>query len=57
MQKKTEVDKAGFAIGGAFMIGLGVGFIFLPGAPLLFVASIICGIGLGLLVAAIITKK
>ena len=34
-------------IGGTTLIGLGVGFIFLQTSALLFVASILIGIGLG----------
>ena len=45
------------AIGGMTMVGLGVGFTFLPEAPLLFVASILTGIGLGIVVAAGTSKR
>jgi hypothetical protein len=38
------------------MIGLGVGFFFLPGNPLAFVGCILAGIGLGLIASAIISK-
>lgn len=49
-------DKGGIAIGGGFMIGLGVGFFLLKYYALYFVGSIIAGIGLGLIVASIINK-
>ena len=45
------------AIGGMTMVGLAVGSTFLPEAPLLFVASIITGIGLGIVVAAGFGKR
>ena len=34
-------DKSSWAIGGTIIIGVGVGFFFLPSSPLLFVASIL----------------
>ena len=49
-----KVDKSSWAIGGMTMIGIGVGFIFLQTSPLVFVASILIGVGLGLLIAAIL---
>lgn len=52
-----KVDKSSWAIGGMTMVGIGVGFIFLQTSPLFFVASILIGIGLGLLIAAIISNK
>jgi len=50
-------DKSSWAIGGTTLIGIGVGFIFLRTSALLFVASILIGIGLGLLIAPIISSK
>ena len=50
-------DKSSWAIGGTTLIGIGVGFFFLPGSPLLFVASILIGIGLGLVIAAFISRE
>jgi F0F1-type ATP synthase assembly protein I len=52
-----KVDKSSWAIGGMTMVGIGVGFIFLQTSPLFFVACILIGIGLGLLIAAIISNK
>jgi hypothetical protein len=52
-----KVDKSSWAIGGMTIIGTGVGFIFLQTAPLVFVACILIGVGLGLVLAAIISKK
>jgi len=56
---KTEKreDKSTWAIGGTTLIGIGVGFIFLQKSVLLFVASILIGIGLGLVIAPIISCK
>jgi hypothetical protein len=39
------------------MLGLGVGFFFLRANAMAFVGSILAGIGLGLVIAAIISKK
>lgn len=50
------MDKSDWAIGGGIMIGIGVGFFFLPGSPLAFVGSILAGLGLGLIATAIISK-
>ena len=50
-------DKSSWAIGGTIIIGVGVGFFFLPQSPLLFVASILIGLGIGLVLAPIISCK
>jgi len=38
-------------------MGIGIGFIFLQTSVLLFVASILIGIGLGLVITPIISSK
>ena len=50
-------DKSTWAIGGTTLIGTGVGFIFLKESPLLFVASILIGIGLGLVITSLISRE
>jgi cyanate permease len=45
-----------WVVGGTAMVGLGVGFIFLQTSALFFVASLLIGIGLGLTMAAFISK-
>lgn len=50
-------DRGSYAIGGGTMIGLGVGFFFLRESPLYFVGCLLLGIGLGLMVAAILSRK
>jgi len=52
-----EHDKSSWAIGGTTLIGIGVGFILLQTSALLFVASILIGIGLCLVIAPIISSK
>ncbi|NQU86247.1 MAG: hypothetical protein HQ541_10845 [Mariniphaga sp.] len=57
-KKKNSMDeKSAWIIGGTTMIGLGVGFIFLQTNVLIFVASLIIGIGVGLVIAPIIIKN
>ena len=50
-------DKSSWAIGGTILIGIGVGFFFLPQSPLLFVASMLIGLGIGLVIAAFISRE
>ncbi len=50
-------DKSTWVIGGTTLIGIGVGFIFLKTSALLFVASILIGIGFGLVIASLISSK
>ena len=56
METKKD-DKSSWAIGGTTLIGIGVGFIFIQTSPMLFVASILIGIGAGLVVAPIISRS
>jgi len=50
-------DKSTWVIGGTTLIGIGVGFIFLKTSALLFVASILIGIGFGLVITSLISRK
>ena len=50
-------DKSTWAIGGGLLIGIGVGFFFLKQSPHAFVGSILAGLGLGLLITALISTK
>ena len=52
-----RTDRGAWAIGGTTLMGLGVGFIFIRTSVLVFVASLLIGIGLGLLVASLIPSK
>lgn len=49
-------DKSTWAIGGGTLMGVGAGFFFLRESVFAFVACILLGIGLGLIVTAIISR-
>ncbi len=48
-------DKSTWAIGGGVIIGLGVGFFFLPESVFGFVGSLLVGLGVGLVVTAVLS--
>jgi hypothetical protein len=54
---KKKHDKSTWAIGGTTLIGIGVGFIFLRTSALYFIASILIGIGSGLLITSLISRE
>jgi F0F1-type ATP synthase assembly protein I len=54
MDKKN--DKSTWIMGGTTLIGLGVGFVFLQQSALFFVASILVGIGLGLVITSLVSR-
>jgi hypothetical protein len=56
-ETNEKCDKGSWAIGGTTLMGIGVGFIFLKTSALLFVACILIGIGLGLVIAPMISSK
>ncbi len=49
-------ERGAYAIGGGLFMGLGVGFFFLQQNALEFVACILVGLGLGLMVATIVSR-
>ncbi len=51
---ERKSDKSSWAIGGGLLMGLGVGFFFLERSALYFVGSLIAGLGVGLIAAAVI---
>ena len=53
--KGNKQDKSTWAIGGGVLLGLGIGFFFLPQSALFFIGSLISGIGVGLIVTAILS--
>ena len=50
-------DRSTWAIGGGVLVGIGVGFFLLQTSALAFVGSILAGLGLGLVVTAILSSK
>ena len=50
-------DKSSWATGGGLMLGIGVGFFFLPQNTMAFVGSIMGGLGLGLIATSIISRE
>ncbi len=55
--RHLRADKSTWAIGGGLFIGLGVGFFFLHVSALMFVGCILAGLGLGLVVTAIVSRS
>jgi F0F1-type ATP synthase assembly protein I len=55
-QPHKKDDKSTWAIGGGVLMGVGAGFFFLKESPLAFVACILLGLGLGLMITSIISK-
>ena len=52
----NKSDKSSWAIGGTTLIGVGVGLIFLKISVIFFVASILIGIGSGLVITSFILR-
>ena len=58
MKTKTKMNlNGGLAIGGGVLLGLGVGLGLLKLSALLFVGSILGGLGLGLIIAAFVARE
>jgi hypothetical protein len=52
---KTK-DKSDWAIGGGIIAGLGAGFFFLSSNVLWFVACLLVGLGVGLVITSLISR-
>jgi Na+/melibiose symporter-like transporter len=50
-------DKSTWVIGGGVLIGMGVGLFFIQKSSIAFVASMFLGLGLGLIIAAILSRE
>ncbi len=50
-------DKSTWATGGGLLLGLGVGFFFLKVSVFAFIGSLLGGLGLGLIITALISEK
>jgi len=55
--ERKPLDRGGLAIGGTTMIGLGIGFIFFERSIFIFLACLLSGIGLGLVIAALLPGR
>jgi len=56
-KSNKKEDKSTWAIGGGVLIGVGAGIFYIKTYPLGIVAFTLIGIGLGLIVASIISRK
>ena len=56
MEHKKE-DRSTWVIGGTTMIGLGVGMIYLTTSIFTFIASILIGIGFGLVIVPFVPRN
>ena len=56
-KKNKKEDKSTWAIGGGVLLGIGVGFFFVKENPHAFVACILIGVGIGLIITSIISSK
>ena len=50
-------DKSTWAIGGGVLMGIGVGLFFIQKFPIAFVACIFLGLGLGLMITALLSRE
>jgi len=55
-KNNKKEDKSTWATGGGLLLGLGIGFFFLPTSALAFVGCLLAGLGLGLMVTSIISR-
>ena len=53
---RRGLDRGSWAVGGGTLVGLGVGFVFLQTSIYAFIASVLIGIGAGLLIAALLPR-
>ena len=53
----TGGDRSTWVIGGTTLVGVGVGFIFIQTSALVFVASILIGLGAGLIITPFISRS
>lgn len=54
---KHSNDKSSWVIGGTTLIGVGIGLVLVQSSALLFVASVLIGLGSGLLIAPMMSDK
>ena len=54
--EKKKDDRSTWPIGGTLLIGTGVGFIYLREDALIFIACILIGLGVGLVITPLLSK-
>ncbi|MBC8479544.1 MAG: hypothetical protein H8D46_03680 [FCB group bacterium] len=54
--EQKKVDKNSWTVGGCLIIGMGVGFFFFQKSVFIFLACMFTGLGIGLLLAAILAR-
>lgn len=57
VDNKNRSDKSTWAIGGGVILGLGIGLFFLQQSALAFVGSLLGGLGAGLIITAVISRR
>ena len=57
LKTNKKEDKSTWAIGGGVLIGVGAGIFFIRTYPLGIVAFTLIGIGVGLIITSIISRK
>lgn len=53
----TNSDRSTWIIGGTTLVGIGVGMLFIQTSPFVFIASVLIGIGAGLVITPIISRN
>jgi F0F1-type ATP synthase assembly protein I len=53
----TNSDRSSWIIGGTTLVGIGVGMLFVQTSPFVFIASVLIGIGAGLVITPIVSSK
>ena len=56
-ETKLYNDRGPWAVGGGLLLGLGAGFFYLRADPLAFVGCLLGGLGLGLIIAALVPPR
>ncbi len=50
-----NAGKESWAVGGGLLLGMGIGFVFLPKSVWIFIGLTIAGLGFGLLLASLLS--
>jgi hypothetical protein len=56
-ENSKQTDRSTWATGGGVILGLGVGLFFLQQSALAFVGSLLGGLGLGLIITAVLSNR